>query len=159
MQRVVNFHDATLRELAEMTAAAGPSTPTTLSRSAAYRAASRLEVITFADLYPPLAEGALLAGTRPGRCWMQPWAMADAVRFARRDPDLSGAKRTASGQNQFVIVGPAMGDRKRTAMTAPIRFRALLAPGTPAWPSNGTAFPKYNFIGGHNDARRARSTR
>jgi hypothetical protein len=36
--------------------------------------------VTFADIYPPLDEGALLAGTVPPR-WSQPWNMADAHSF------------------------------------------------------------------------------
>ena len=44
------------------------------------RRVSASEVITFAELYPALPEGALVAGTAPPR-WMQPWAMADARSF------------------------------------------------------------------------------
>jgi glutamate synthase domain-containing protein 2 len=80
MQRVVNFHHATLHELAEMTAAAGLTHPNDFKPIHISRRVSASEVITFADLYPPLPEGALLAGTAPPR-WMQPWAMADARSF------------------------------------------------------------------------------
>jgi glutamate synthase domain-containing protein 2 len=80
MQRVVNFHHATLHELAEMTAAAGLTHPNDFKPIHISRRISASEVITFADLYPPLPEGALLAGTAPPR-WMQPWAMADARSF------------------------------------------------------------------------------
>ena len=38
-------------------------------------------------------------------------------------------------------------------MTAPFDFAALLAPGTPAPAVPWKGFPKYNFIGGHNDAK------
>lgn len=38
-------------------------------------------------------------------------------------------------------------------MTAPFDFAPLLAPGTPAPAVKWTGFPKYNFIGGHNDPR------
>jgi len=38
-------------------------------------------------------------------------------------------------------------------MTAPFDFASLLAPGTPAPAIPWKGFPKYNFIGGHNDAR------
>ena len=37
-------------------------------------------------------------------------------------------------------------------MTAPFDFAPLLAPGTPAPAAKWNGFPKYNFIGGHNDA-------
>jgi 2-aminoadipate transaminase len=38
-------------------------------------------------------------------------------------------------------------------MTTPFDFAPLLAPGTPAPAMPWKGFPKYNFIGGHNDAR------
>src|SRR6185312_9159725 len=38
-------------------------------------------------------------------------------------------------------------------MTAPFDFAPLLAPGTPAPAVKWSGFPKYNFIGGHNDAK------
>ena len=80
MQRVVNFHQATLHELAEMTAAAGLEHPNDFKPIHISRRISASEVTTFAELYPPLVEGALLAGTAPPR-WMQPWVMADARSF------------------------------------------------------------------------------
>src|ERR1700727_552990 len=41
---------------------------------------------------------------------------------------------------------------KGNAMTAPFDFAPLLAPGTPAPADKWNGFPKYNFVGGHNDA-------
>jgi 2-aminoadipate transaminase len=38
-------------------------------------------------------------------------------------------------------------------MTAPFDFTPLLAPNTPAPAVKWNGFPKYNFIGGHNDAK------
>jgi 2-aminoadipate transaminase len=38
-------------------------------------------------------------------------------------------------------------------MTAPFDFAPLLAPGTPAPAIQWKGFPKYNFVGGHNDAK------
>ena len=38
-------------------------------------------------------------------------------------------------------------------MTAPFDFAPLLAPGTPAPAVKWNGFPKYNFVGGHNDAK------
>ncbi len=38
-------------------------------------------------------------------------------------------------------------------MTAPFDIAPLLAPGTPAPAAKYNGFPKYNFVGGHNDAR------
>src|ERR1700759_2811480 len=36
-------------------------------------------------------------------------------------------------------------------MIAPFDFAPLLAPGTPAPAAKWNGFPKYNFVGGHND--------
>jgi glutamate synthase domain-containing protein 2 len=80
MQRVANFHRATLHELAELTAAAGLDHPNQFAPIHISRRTSPSEVVTFADVYPPLAKGALLAGTENPR-WMQPWSMADANSF------------------------------------------------------------------------------
>ena len=38
-------------------------------------------------------------------------------------------------------------------MTAPFDFAPLLAPGTPPPAVKWNGFPKYNFVGGHNDAK------
>ncbi len=38
-------------------------------------------------------------------------------------------------------------------MTAPFDIAPLLAPGTPAPAAKFNGFPKYNFVGGHNDAK------
>ena len=38
-------------------------------------------------------------------------------------------------------------------MTAPFDFAPLLAPGTPAPAVKWNGFPKYNFVGGHNDPK------
>src|SRR5258708_36621265 len=38
-------------------------------------------------------------------------------------------------------------------MIAPFDFAPLLAPGTPPPAIKWNGFPKYNFIGGHNDAK------
>ena len=37
-------------------------------------------------------------------------------------------------------------------MTAPFDVAPLFAPGTPAPAAKWNGFPKYNFVGGHNDA-------
>ena len=79
-QRVANFHHATLRELAEMTAAAGLDHPQEFQPIHISRRIAPSEVMTFAELYPGLNRGELLAGTASPR-WSQPWAMADAHSF------------------------------------------------------------------------------
>ncbi len=63
MERVVNFHRATLHELAELTAAAGLDHPTDFKPIHISQRVSASEVKTFADLYPALAEGELVSGT------------------------------------------------------------------------------------------------
>ena len=84
MQRVVNFHRATLHELAELTAAAGLDHPQEFKPVHISRRISASYVVTFADIYPALDKGALLAGTVPPR-WSQPWAQADANSFRAVD--------------------------------------------------------------------------
>jgi glutamate synthase domain-containing protein 2 len=80
MQRVANFHRATVHELAELTAAAGLDHPKQFKPIHISRRVSPKEVVTFDDVYPALDEGALLSGTAPPR-WTQPWNMADAHSF------------------------------------------------------------------------------
>jgi glutamate synthase domain-containing protein 2 len=79
-QRVANFHRATLKELAEMTAAAGLDHPREFKPIHISRRVSSSEVVTFADIYPPLAEQELLAGSGNPR-WRAPWSMASAHSF------------------------------------------------------------------------------
>jgi glutamate synthase domain-containing protein 2 len=80
IQRVANFHRATLHELAELTAAAGLDHPSQFGLIHISRRISPSEVATFADLYPTLAKGELLSGSANPR-WTQPWAMADPQSF------------------------------------------------------------------------------
>jgi len=80
IDRVFNFHRATLHELAELTAAAGLDHPSEFKPEHISRRISASEVITFADLYPSLAEGELVAGSGNPR-WRRPWDMAQAHSF------------------------------------------------------------------------------
>ena len=80
IERVYNFHRATLHELAELTAAAGLDHPSEFKPEHISRRISPSEVITFADLYPSLAEGELVAGSGNPR-WRRPWDMAQAHSF------------------------------------------------------------------------------
>ncbi len=82
-QRVFNFHKQTIKALAEFVAAAGLSHPRELTPAHFSRRISAHEVISFADLYPPLAPGALLAGTMDRR-FKDAWAMADPQSFRPR---------------------------------------------------------------------------
>jgi glutamate synthase domain-containing protein 2 len=79
-ERVANFHRATLHALAELTAAAGLDHPNDFRPHHISHRLSPSEVATFADLYPTLAEGELLAGTDNPR-WKMPWDMADPHSF------------------------------------------------------------------------------
>jgi glutamate synthase domain-containing protein 2 len=80
MQRVANFHRATLHELAEMTAAAGLDHPSEFKPMHISRRTSPSDVVTFADIYPPLLENELVNGTTKPR-WQDPWQMANPHSF------------------------------------------------------------------------------
>lgn len=80
MERVVNFHRATLHELAELTAAAGLEHPTDFKPVHISRRVSSSEVKTFADLFPALEDGELVSGTSNPR-WRKAWDMAHANSF------------------------------------------------------------------------------
>ena len=69
-----------MHELAELTAAAGLDHPNQFQPIHISRRISPSEVVTFADLYPALGKGELLAGTATAR-WTQPWNMADVNSF------------------------------------------------------------------------------
>jgi glutamate synthase domain-containing protein 2 len=79
-QRVANFHGATLATLGEVLAAAGLSHPRDVRPIHISRRISGSEVATYADLYPTLAPGELLSGSRDRR-FREAWAMADAKTF------------------------------------------------------------------------------
>jgi glutamate synthase domain-containing protein 2 len=80
-QRVVNFHRAMLHSLAEITAAAGLKHPIEFRPEHFSRRVSQREVLSFAELYPALPEGALI-GTVEDLKWRRLWEMADAEAFA-----------------------------------------------------------------------------
>ncbi|MGQ3296799.1 FMN-binding glutamate synthase family protein [Reyranella sp.] len=80
MERVANFHRATLQELAELTAAAGLDHPTDFKPIHITRRVSPSVVATYADLYPALAENELVSGTSDKR-WRRAWDMAHAGSF------------------------------------------------------------------------------
>ncbi|TAJ87953.1 MAG: FMN-binding glutamate synthase family protein [Reyranella sp.] len=80
MERVANFHRATLAELAELTAAAGLDHPTDFKPIHISRRVSPSIVATYADLYPALAEGELVSGTSDKR-WRRAWDMAHTGSF------------------------------------------------------------------------------
>ena len=81
MTRVVNFHNAMLQSLAEITAAAGLAHPADFRPEHFSRRVSEREVLSFAELYPRLPKGALL-GEIEDPHWRKMWEMASADRFA-----------------------------------------------------------------------------
>src|ERR1700722_2791551 len=79
-ERVFNFQRATLEALAELVAAAGLDHPTQFSPAHFSRRVSPHEVKSFAELYPSLSPGELIAGTSDRR-FETAWAMASAKEF------------------------------------------------------------------------------
>ena len=132
-----------------LTAAAGFDHPSEFKPIHISRRISPSEVATFADMYPALSEGELVAGTGNPR-WSQAVGPRQRAFVPRRGPLDAGI---CCGPG---FLGPAMRDQEKTrgnAMTAPFDFAPLLAPGTPAPAAKFNGFPKYNFVGGHNDAK------
>jgi glutamate synthase domain-containing protein 2 len=80
-ERVYNFHTATLVSLAELVAAAGLEHPGDFRAAHISRRVSPHEVMSFAELYPALQPGELLAGTDDKR-YRHAWAMASAATFS-----------------------------------------------------------------------------
>jgi glutamate synthase domain-containing protein 2 len=80
LERVHNFHRATMHALAELTAAAGLDHPRDFHPLHFCRRVSSREVLTFAELYPALRPGELLGGTADPR-FRDAWAMARADSF------------------------------------------------------------------------------
>lgn len=79
-ERVFNFHRATMESLAELVAATGLDHPTEFRPVHFSRRVSPHEVMTFAELYPSLKSGELLAGAADKR-FCTAWAMAHAAEF------------------------------------------------------------------------------
>ena len=79
IDRVHNYHHATLHSLTELIAAAGLNIRRSCARSISQRS-STTEVQTFAQLYPALRPGELLEGTEDPR-FRDAWRMARADTF------------------------------------------------------------------------------
>ncbi len=79
-ERVYNFHRATVESLAELVGAAGLDHPGQFRPAHFSRRVSPHEVMSFADLYPELRPGELLAGTDDRR-FAAAWKMASAGEF------------------------------------------------------------------------------
>jgi hypothetical protein len=81
IERVYNYHTATMHALAELIAAAGLEHPQDLRPIHFSQRTSTTEVSSFAKLYPPLRPGELLDGTQDPR-YRDAWAMARPDTFA-----------------------------------------------------------------------------
>jgi glutamate synthase domain-containing protein 2 len=81
IERVYNYHQATLQALAELIAAAGLEHPREIRPIHFSQRTSTTEVCTFAQLYPTLRPGELLEGTNDVR-FREAWAMARADSFS-----------------------------------------------------------------------------
>ncbi len=79
-ERVFDFHRATTESLAELVAAAGLDHPSEFRPAHFSRRVSPHEVMSFAELYPRLSPGELLAGNGHNR-FGAAWAMASAAEF------------------------------------------------------------------------------
>jgi glutamate synthase domain-containing protein 2 len=80
VDRVYNYHHATLHALSELLAAAGLEHPRQLRPIHFSQRSSTTEVLTFAALYPALRPGELIDGTSDPR-FREAWAMARADSF------------------------------------------------------------------------------
>jgi len=84
-ERVFQFHRETVHALAELIAAAGLDHPSDLKPQHFMHRAAPDRVVTFAELYHPLAPGELLAGTNDPR-FRDAWFQARADSFAPASP-------------------------------------------------------------------------
>jgi glutamate synthase domain-containing protein 2 len=82
-ERVQRFHKATLMALSELIGAAGLEHPGELSANRIMRRVSMQEARSFAEVYPQLQPGELLAGSQDAG-YAANWAMAEATSFAPR---------------------------------------------------------------------------
>jgi hypothetical protein len=81
VERVYNYHHATLHALTELLAAAGLGHPQEIRSVHFSQRSSTTEVQSFARLYPSLRPGELIEGTQDPR-FCDAWAMARADSFA-----------------------------------------------------------------------------
>jgi hypothetical protein len=81
IERVHNYHHATLHALAELIAAAGLEHPQQIRPIHFTQRTSTTAVQSFAQLYPSLRPGELIDGTSDPR-FREAWAMARAESFS-----------------------------------------------------------------------------
>jgi glutamate synthase domain-containing protein 2 len=80
-ERVYNFHRATLHALAELTAAAGLDHPNEFLPVHFLRRINEREVMTFAEVYPSVLPGELIAGAARDENLRKAWTIASADSF------------------------------------------------------------------------------
>lgn len=80
VQRVANYHRATVRSLLELLSAAGLEYPSELDRRCISRQLNRAEVRTYADIFPSITSNSLRYGELPAE-YADDWRAADAARF------------------------------------------------------------------------------
>ena len=80
VERVYNYHHATLHALAELLAAGGVEHPQQLRRIHFAKRSSTTKVDSFAQLYPSLRPGELIDGTSDPR-FREAWALSRAESF------------------------------------------------------------------------------
>lgn len=78
--RVANYHKHTVESFVELIAAAGLDNPRKLNRHQIYRRIFMNEVKTFEEIYPSVAEGAMLNGSVPER-YAKSWQAASSAKF------------------------------------------------------------------------------
>jgi glutamate synthase domain-containing protein 2 len=79
-ERVYNFHRSTVEALAELTAAAGLDHPSDFHPAHFWRRISVREAMTFAEFYPGLETGELVAGARD-EALRKAWNVASVASF------------------------------------------------------------------------------
>jgi glutamate synthase domain-containing protein 2 len=82
-QRVAQYHAQTVKALAEIVAASGLSHPSDFTLAHFSKRVSSQETLSLAQLYPPLAKGALLHGCDDLR-YRDAWALAEPTSFRPR---------------------------------------------------------------------------
>jgi len=80
-QRVARYHAATVASLLDLVAAAGLESPAAIRPRHVLRRTAPLGIRSFAELYPWLDEGALLARSDRPPGWQAPWEEATPDRF------------------------------------------------------------------------------
>lgn len=85
-QRVQQFHENTVRALAEMIAAMGLDHPSQIQAHDVIRRIDQSRMVTFAEIFPPLDAGSLVEGQAPAGLQFF-WDLADSAAFHAPRPD------------------------------------------------------------------------